>query len=221
MVPYPLCWSWIDRRGSTAVSDWLEAHSWHDGGVGAPVSGRQRSRAWDSNGGRHCPSYARGWDPTEGKWVERIYYAGAADNLWGPYTIGYLEWDGEMWVDQPEPAFTANEDWEHGSVYEPNLIYQDGKWRMWYVAGSNQEDYLIQGYAESDDGRTGWSEHVVCAPPEMKMFDFCVRQRGTGFDALFARVWPVRPGGQARLRSVYASLVQSRLIGAADVAHAP
>jgi hypothetical protein len=60
---------------------------------------------------------------------------------------------------------------------------------MWYVAGSNHEDYLIQGYAESDDGRTGWSEHVVFAPPEMKMFDFCVRQRGFKFDAIFARVW--------------------------------
>jgi hypothetical protein len=125
-----------------------------------------------------CPSHARGWDPTKRKWVERIYYAGAADNLWGPYTIGFLEWDGEKWIDQPQPAFTAKEDWEHGSVYEPNLIYHEGKWRMWYVAGSNHADYLIQGYAESDDGRTGWSEHVVFAPPEMKMFDFCVRQRG-------------------------------------------
>jgi len=154
-----------------------------------PVSGRQRSSAWDGNGGRHCPSYAKGWDATKGKWVERIYYGGAADNLWGPYAIGFLEWDGEIWVDQPEPAFTANEGWEHGSVYEPNLIYHDGKWRMWYVAGSNHEDYLIQGYAESDDGRTDWSEHVVFASPEMKMFDFCVRQREDGFDAIFARVW--------------------------------
>ena len=155
----------------------------------APVSGRQHSGAWDGKGGRHCPSCARGWDPTKGEWVERIYYAGAADNLWGPYTIGFLEWDGEQWIDQPEPAFTAKEDWERGSVYEPNLIYRDGKWRMWYVAGSNHEDYLIQGYAESDDGRTGWSDHVIFAPPEMKMFDFCVRQRGIGFDAIFARAW--------------------------------
>ena len=48
-------------------------------------------------------------------------------------------------MDQPEPAFIANEEWEHGSVYEPNLIYHDGKWKMWYVAGSNQEDYLVHG----------------------------------------------------------------------------
>ena len=96
----------------------------------APIAGRQRSKAWDGNGGRHCPSHVQGWDPAKGRWVERIYYAGAADNLWGPYTIGFLEWDGQEWIDQPEPAFTANEDWEHGSVYEPNLIYHGGKWKM-------------------------------------------------------------------------------------------
>src|SRR3984885_14957622 len=155
----------------------------------APVAGQQRSKAWDGNGGRHCPSYVKGWDPTSGRWVEQIYYAGAADNLWGPYTIGFLERDGKGWIDQPEPAFTANEDWEHGSVYEPNLIYHGGKWKMWYVAGSNHENYLVHGYAESDDGATGWSRHILFAPPEMKMLDFCVRERGGSFHAIFARVW--------------------------------
>lgn len=29
---------------------------------------------------------------------------------------------------------------EHSSVYEPNLVYHDGKWKMSYVAGSNRED---------------------------------------------------------------------------------
>ena len=158
-----------------------------------PAAGRSFSRAWDGNGGRHCPSHVKGWDPRKGEWVERIYYAGAADNLWGPYTIGFLEWDGEKWIDQPEPAFAANEEWERGSVYEPNLIYHDGKWKMWYVAGSNQEDHLVHGYVESEDGRTGWSKHAVFAPPEMKMFDFCVRPRGDAFDAIFSRVW-VREG---------------------------
>jgi hypothetical protein len=154
-----------------------------------PLSARQRSAAWDGRGGRHCPSYVKGWDPDREVWVERIYYAGAAENLWGPYTIGFLEWDGEQWQDQPEPAFAANEDWEHGSVYEPNLIYHDGKWKMWYVAGSNHEDYLVQGYAESADGRGGWSKHSPFSTPEMKIFDFCVRQRAEEFEAVFARVW--------------------------------
>lgn len=155
----------------------------------APVAERRRSSAWDGKGGRHCPSYIKGWDSRKADWVERIYYAGAAENLWGPYAIGFLQWDGEKWVDQPEPAFIANEEWEHGSVYEPNLIYHDGRWKMWYVAGSNQEDYLVQGYAESEDGKSGWSKHALFAPAETRMFDFCVRQRGDAFDAIFARVW--------------------------------
>src|ERR1700751_2163618 len=78
----------------------------------APLSMRNRSTPWDGRGGRHCPSYVRGWDPDRKAWVERIYYAGAAENLWGPYTIGFLEWDGEQWQDQPDlrsgPARTGN-----------------------------------------------------------------------------------------------------------------
>ena len=99
------------------------------GGQLVPVAGRNASRPWDGSGGRHCPSFVKGWNPHRRKWAERIYYAAAAENLWGPYTIGFLEWDGKDWVDQSEPAFTANEDWERGSVYEPNLIYHDGKWK--------------------------------------------------------------------------------------------
>jgi hypothetical protein len=177
---------------SLAPGSTLSAPGWRltldDAGQPVPLCGNQKSLAWDGGGGRHCPSYVKGWDPHKKTWVERLYYAGATENLWGPYTIGYLEWDGTSWQDQPLPSFVANEDWEHGSVYEPNLIYHDGKWKMWYVAGSNQENYLIHGYAESQDGQSGWSRHVIFAPPEIKLFDFCVRGRGGPFEAVFARV---------------------------------
>lgn len=153
------------------------------------LAGDDHSREWDRMGGRHCPSYVRGWDPGRGDWVERIYYAGAAENAWGPYTIGYLEWDGREWVDQPAPVFEAREEWEHGSVYEPNLIYADGKWKMWYVAGSNQDDYLVQGFAESEDGRSQWSKHEIVFPAEEKVFDFCVIQGRYRYEAVFSRVW--------------------------------
>jgi hypothetical protein len=153
------------------------------------LAGQEASKSWDLKGGRHCPSYVKGWDPLRRVEVERIYYAGGASAIWGPYTIGYVEWDGNKWVDQPAPVFAANEDWEHGSVYEPNLIYHDGKWKMWYVAGSNQTDYLVQGSAESPDGRTNWSKHQIVFPPEEKVFDFCVRETKTGFEAVFARVF--------------------------------
>jgi hypothetical protein len=155
----------------------------------AVLAGQERSRAWDLKGGRHCPSYVRGWDPDRQAWVERVYYAGGADNLWGPYTIGYLEWDGRRWIEQEAPVFTATEDWEHGSVYEPNLVYADGRWKMWYVAGSNVEDYLVHGFSESADGRTGWTRHEVFFPADRKVFDFAVTPTATGYEAVFSRVW--------------------------------
>ena len=84
----------------------LSALGWkltrNEAGELAPVAGQNLSRPWDGNGGRHCPSYVKGWDPHKREWVERIYYAGAAENLWGPYTIGFLEWNGKAWIDQPD-----------------------------------------------------------------------------------------------------------------------
>jgi hypothetical protein len=154
----------------------------------ALLAGKTRSYWWDGAGGRHCPSYVKGWDPERNAWVERIYYAGAARDFMGPYAIGYVEWDGDRWVDQPAPVFTANEYWERGSVYEPNLIYHEGKWKMWFVAGANQDDYIVQGYSESADGRTGWSHHQMAFAQEEKVFDFCVLPVAGGFEAVFARV---------------------------------
>lgn len=154
------------------------------------VLSRQNIRnAWDLKGGRHCPAYVKGWDPQRREWVERIYYAGGAENVWGPYAIGYLEWNGTQWIDRSSPVFIANEDWERGSVYEPNLVYVEGQWKMWYVAGSNQEDYIVQGYAESPDGLSNWTKHKIVFPPEEKVFDFCVIKAGKGYEAVFSRVW--------------------------------
>jgi hypothetical protein len=172
----------------------LSASGWmltaDDGDSSRPklLAGKAWSHPWDGEGGRHCPSYVKGWDPRNNAWVKRIYYAGAAHHYMGPYAIGYLEWDGREWLDQPAPSFTANEDWEHGSVYEPNLVYHDGKWKMWYVAGANQDDCLVQGYAESPDGHSGWSAHRVVFAQEERVFDFCVIQVGDGFEAVFAHV---------------------------------
>lgn len=171
-----------------AASGWTLTAAPQDAKRPALLAGKSRSYWWDGKGGRHCPSYVKGFDPDRNTWVERIYYAGAARDFMGPYVIGYLEWDGAQWVDQPSPAFTANEYWEHGSVYEPNLIYHDGKWKMWYVAGANQDDYLVHGYAESPDGRTGWSNHRIVFAPEEKVFDFCVLPVADGFEAVFAHV---------------------------------
>ncbi|MGC2659133.1 MAG: hypothetical protein WA324_14330 [Bryobacteraceae bacterium] len=172
-----------------SATGWTIMPDANDPSKAALLAGYERSHSWDLKGGRHCPSYVKGWDPARGDWVERIYYAGGAENVWGPYTIGYLEWDGRQWIDQASPVFLSEEEWEHGSVYEPNLVYADGKWKMWYVAGSNQEDYLVHGFSESVDGCTNWTKHKIFAPPDHKMFDFCVIKAEIGFEAVFSRVW--------------------------------
>jgi len=167
----------------------LSPHAGHPKRV-ALLAAHERSSNWDLAGGRHCPSYVAGVDPRTGLRVERIYYAGGAASPWGPYAIGFLEWDGAQWVDQDAPAFVAEEPWEQGSVYEPNLVWADSLWRMWYVAGSNPESYLVHGCAESADGRTGWRNRRVFFPPEDGVFDFAVTESpGGGYEAVFSRVW--------------------------------
>ena len=179
----------LPENAPLAATGWTVTPDSNDRTKIAYLAGQEVSKAWDLKGGRHCPSYVKGWDPQRRAWVERIYYAGAANQFFGPYTIGYLEWDGGRWVDKAAPVFVANEDWEHASVYEPNLIYHEGKWKMWYVSGSNQEDYLVQGYAESADGRANWSKHKIVFPPEEKVFDFCVSKTKMGYEAVFSRIW--------------------------------
>jgi hypothetical protein len=57
------------------------------------------------------------------------------------------------------------------------------------LAGSNQEDYIVHGYAESIDGRSNWSKHKIVFPAEEKVFDFCVIPGQRGYEAVFSRVW--------------------------------
>lgn len=179
----------LPQDAPLAATGWKLTPDSQDASKIALLAPQNASAPWDFQGGRHCPSYVKGWDPERGAWIERIYYAGGAEQVWGPYTIGYLEWDGTKWIDQPAPVFKAEEEWEHGSVYEPNLIYADGMWKMWYVAGSNHEDYIVQGYAESPNGRDHWTKHKVFAPPELKLFDFRPIQTKRGYEAVFSRVW--------------------------------
>ena len=178
----------LNEHENLSPSGWKITTAPGDAHSAIPICGKSKSFSWDGPGGRHCPCYVKGFDPQKGAVVERIYYAGAAGDFMGPYTIGYLEWNGNTWEDQAKPAFTATEDWEHGSVYEPNLIYHKGKWKMWYVAGSNAEDYLVQCYSESEDGKSGWSKHQIVFPPEEKVFDFNVLSTPDGYEAIIARV---------------------------------
>ncbi|HEY1818199.1 MAG TPA: hypothetical protein VGG74_37910 [Kofleriaceae bacterium] len=92
-----------------SAAGWTITPDSNDPTTPALLANNTRSHWWDGAGGRHCPSYVRGYDPDQQRWVERIYYAGAARHFLGPYAIGYLEWNGATWIDQPLPVFTANE----------------------------------------------------------------------------------------------------------------
>ena len=51
-------------EASLSVTGWESTRD--NTGQLAPVAGQQRSKAWDGNGERHCPSYVKGWDPASG-----------------------------------------------------------------------------------------------------------------------------------------------------------
>jgi hypothetical protein len=180
--------AWLPRHAPLSADGWRLTGLSGDPQKIAPLASHALSQGWDLRGGRHCPAYIKGFDPRNNSWVERIYYAGAPENPWGPYSIGYLEWDGQGWRDQAEPVFRAAENWEHGSVYEPNLVYADAKWKMWYVAGSNVEDYLVQAFVESDDG-CNWGARKIFAPAGEKIFDFYVLRCDGHYEAIFSKVW--------------------------------
>lgn len=139
---------------------------------------------WDATG-YHCVSHARG--RSGGRWVERLYYASAAawTDIAGPYSIGFLEWDGSEWFRHPEPVFTATQPWELGTVAEPNLLYHDGRWLLWYCTGLSAGRTQVIGYAESPDGVTGWTgRRIFAADGE---FDAVVTGSGSAFDLVTAK----------------------------------
>lgn len=140
--------------------------------------------SWDATG-YHCVSYVRG--RSGGQWVERLYYASSSawTDITGPYSIGFLEWDGVEWVRHPEPVFTATEPWELGTVAEPNLLYHDGRWLLWYCTGLSASRAQVIGYAESPDGVTGWTgRRIFAADGE---FDAVVTGSGATFDLVTAK----------------------------------
>jgi hypothetical protein len=106
----------------------------------------EASHAWDLKGGRHCPSYVRGWDPDRGIWVERIYYAGGAANVWDPYgkvfdfcvilgQQGFEAVFSRVWLGQGTPPPTTGLWWCQAktqySEADPDrmLVFFDGLYR--------------------------------------------------------------------------------------------
>lgn len=106
--------------------------------------------SWDSGGP------ARGSSVIHDQSEYKMWYAAVNDGQMGTtnekWQIGYATSpDGISWSKYPDPVISPTEIWELNSVSYPNVIYDEGKYKMWYAATSiNLPTQIV--YAESNDG---------------------------------------------------------------------
>ena len=80
----------------------------------------------------------------------QMWYTGQAD---GRSYIGFAESDDGLHFRrvQTGPVLVPETLWEHLSVMNPCVLFESGRYRMWYSAGETYEPNVLC-YAESDDG---------------------------------------------------------------------
>ena len=80
----------------------------------------------------------------------KMWYTGQAR---GHSFIGYAESDDGIHFQRigTEPVLYCERAWEGFSVMNPCVLYENGKYRMWYAAGETYEPNVL-AYAESADG---------------------------------------------------------------------
>lgn len=97
---------------------------------------------WEDDINRNCVL------KVDGKY--KMWYTGQAR---GFSFIGYAESDDGIHFERvlSEPVLISERAWEGFSVMNPCVLYEDGKYRMWYAAGETYEPNVL-AYAESEDG---------------------------------------------------------------------
>jgi len=98
-------------------------------------------------------------------WYTSQYWEGAHGRSW----IGIARSEDGIRFERfwKEPVLVPEMDFEKESVMNPFVLYENGKYRMWYAAGETYEPDVIC-YAESDDG-IHWEKYAgnpmfACAP---------------------------------------------------------
>jgi hypothetical protein len=87
------------------------------------------------------------------------FLVGARNNLHESIPYG-IHWSlGKVRKSPERNFFEIKEPW-HDSTAWYNVLYDDGRYRMWYCAGKAGERGLFVCYAESDDGVT-WRKPVM------------------------------------------------------------
>ena len=99
---------------------------------------------WEDDINRNCVLYVDG--------IYKMWYTGQSHNHTYSY-IGYAESTDGISFERKvsEPVLIPEYPWEKESVMLPCVLYEDGKYKMWYSAGETYEPNVI-AYAESDDG---------------------------------------------------------------------
>lgn len=164
-------------ESATATDGWRIVTEPDDPKTATRIAEPPEPGGWDATG-YHCPSYATGFDG-DGNPVERIYYASSAawTSLYGPFQIGFLQWDGLTWRRHPTPVFSATRPWELGTVLEPNVRYAGGRWLMHYTAGLGDGRRSATALVASADGSTDWRP---IGEPEADRFDTFVLPDAAG-----------------------------------------
>lgn len=109
------------------------------------------STSWDKGG------IARGISVIYKDGIYHLWYAGTNENnlAINPYwRIGYAtSMDGINWTKQNNgnPVIVPTKSWELNNVSYPNVLYENGKYKMWYAAGLGDSGNQIV-YATSTDG---------------------------------------------------------------------
>lgn len=129
-----ITWERLNGWSSTINADaWASSTSWDKGGI------------------------ARGLSVILKDGIYHLWYAGTNDNSLetNPFwRIGYAtSTDGINWTKQNNgnPVIVPIKSWELNNVSFPNVIYENGTFKMWYGAGYGDSGYHI-AYATSKDG---------------------------------------------------------------------
>ena len=127
-------WDRLDGWASTIGADaWASSTSWDKGGIARGISVLYR------NG------------------IYHLWYAGTNENnlAISPFwRIGYAtSIDGINWTKQNNgnPVIVPTKSWELNNASYPNVIYENGTYKMWYAAGYGDSGNQIV-YATSTDG---------------------------------------------------------------------
>lgn len=135
---YRMDFSWRGKK-ACAVTFSDDGINWEDPVITIeydPESG------WEDNLNRNCVIKVDG--------VYKMWYTGQARNH---SFIGYAESTNGINFKKmcEDPIMIPEFPWEKDSVMNPCVMYENGKYRMWYSAGETCEPN-VNAYAESDDG---------------------------------------------------------------------